>query len=129
MSAWRVGSKLGVTLFKGDELYGMLLTPEKAAVVASWLNLAVRNAEGDRFWLTELSDAELAAASDAVWDETVRRRQVRHGVEAGRGQAEGGAEGDHPAAGADGVRGAECPLGAGDGGDRAAGRDGGGAGE
>lgn len=113
--SWRVGSKTGVTLFKGDELYGILLDKEKAAVVASMLNLADRRdvanlPEVD--WLLDMAwgviancgvkvsggwpdqDPEWVAAAERWRDKYHEWLDVRYGTQAGGGQAEGGAEGD-----------------------------------
>jgi hypothetical protein len=88
MMAWRVGSKTKVTLFKGDEIWGVLQSEEKAAVVVRWLNWA-EMADGGTSWLSQLSNAQLRVIRNAVVNEELRR-----GVEAGGRQAEGGAEGD-----------------------------------
>lgn len=106
-------------MFKGDELYGMMLSPEKAAVVASWLNWAAMVGSADRS-LEGLSDGQLRLLSYAV-----RRELELRGVEAARGQAEGGAEGDPVAVAAVERQHVGDVVGSGDGGDRAAGRDGG----
>lgn len=142
MSAWRVGSKTGVTLFKGDEIYGILLNPEKAAVVVAWLNAQQRAQAGGLPEVDDLlgmawtiiancgvkvsagwedQDPEWVAAAEKWRDQYHRWLDKRYGVEAPGGAPEGGAEGDHPAVDADGVRGASGVLGAGHGGDRAPG--------
>lgn len=125
--SWRVGSRTKVTLFKGEEIYGILLDPEKAAVVVANLNFVERCATGGELRPEMFSDAALEKAFDAFLFEMVRRG--RRGAGAPGGAPEGGAEGHHPAAGADGVRGAEGVLGAGHGGDCAPGGNCCGAGE
>lgn len=39
MSTWRVGTKLGRTLYKDNELVGLMDTPELARAVVAALNL------------------------------------------------------------------------------------------
>lgn len=115
--SWRVGSKTGVTLFKGEELYGMLQSPEKAATVVRWLRFGEELGEYEGPWLDFLTDEQLQVLATKC----VMEKRRRDGVEAGGGQAEGGAGGDLATARAASVRGGICAMGERCGGDCAPG--------
>lgn len=108
MSAWRVGSKTKVTLFKGDEIFGILLDEEKAAVVVRWLNWAAVMEEP---WDDLPDEAVVELYESALAQMILRGKEWRRGVEAPRGAPEGGAEGDPAAARAASVRGGVCAMG------------------